>query len=418
MSESPIRIGLAGCGGIAQAHLDGYRQLVDSGCSHFEITALCDSVGESRQSSANTLAEFQEATPAQFESLTELIEAGVVDGVDVCTPHGDHHTTAIACLDAGLHVMVEKPLGVSIRAARQIVEASDRSGKVLSVAENARRGLGQRAMAWMFKENQLIGSPRMFVIECMRGPELPRQQSGEQVDSESADEVNWRRLTKLCGGGWTFDGGVHLMDALLVYFGDVDIVYADQRKVEPESTLLKDGTSVPHDDEDTCIATFRFKSGVVGTWIWSTAMAGVDHMRVAYYCEDGYVIDQSEMAWTHSFGAGVFDSEGRVFLPDGTEITIRHVELEYLLSRSEEEKERLFPHRVRNSFACECHEFVDCIRHGRGPEIDARAGLKAQALATAIYESAFSGRVVRVDDVIEGTVRDYQAAIDGHWGLG
>lgn len=415
MSESPIRIGLVGCGAIAQAHLNGYRELVEGGCSHFEITALCDSVGEARHSRAGTLAEFQESIPTQFDSLAELIAAGVVDGVDVCTPHGDHHSTAIACLDAGLHVMVEKPLGVSIRAARQAVEASERSGKILSVAENARRGLGQRAMAWLFNENQLIGAPRMFVIECMRGPELPRQQTGER---EPVDEVNWRRVTKLCGGGWTFDGGVHLMDALLVYFGDVDTVYADQRKVEPESTLLKDGTSVPHDDEDTCIATFRFKSGVVGTWTWSKAMAGVDHMRVAYYCEDGYVLDQSEMAWTHSFGAGVFDSEGRVFLPDGTEITIRHVELEYLLSRTEEEKEQLFPHRVRNSFAVECHEFIDCMRERRRPEIDAMAGLRAQALATAVYESAFSGQVVQVDDVIDGTVRGFQTAIDEQWGLG
>ena len=417
-----VRIGLVGCGDIAGAHLEGYQLQAESGCQHFEVVALCDPVEEARGRCAEKLRSFQAGEPEQFGALDDLIAAGIVDGVDVCTPHGDHHTTAVACLDAGVHVLVEKPLGITIKAAKQIEAAAKRTGKILSVAENARRGLGPRAMAWLFNENRMIGAPRMFVSERIEGRKLPSNQTGEageaMADEEPLEELNWRNLYRLCGGGWTFDGGVHMMDALQVYFGDAESVFADQRKIEPASTLLKDGSRVAHEDEDTCMATIRFKNGVFGNWTWSTAMPGVDSMRVAYYCEDGFAIDQTErLAGTHSFGAGVFDSEGRVFLPDSTEISIRHVELEYLLSRSEEEKERLFPHRVRHSIAVECHEFVDCIREGRQPEIDAEAGLRGQALATAIYESAHSGQAVSVDGVIDGTVCEFQRPIDEHWGL-
>ena len=218
-----VRIGLVGCGDIAGAHLEGYQLQAESGCQHFEVVALCDPVEEARGRCAEKLRSFQAGEPEQFGALDDLIAAGIVDGVDVCTPHGDHHTTAVACLDAGVHVLVEKPLGITIKAAKQIEAAAKRTGKILSVAENARRGLGPRAMAWLFNENRMIGAPRMFVSERIEGRKLPSNQTGEageaMADEEPLEELNWRNLYRLCGGGWTFDGGVHMMDALQVYFG-------------------------------------------------------------------------------------------------------------------------------------------------------------------------------------------------------
>lgn len=409
-----VRIGLVGCGGIAHAHLEGYRMLRQRGCDHFEIAAVCD-VDPSRAAAFSAeIGQFQERPPRPFTDLDGLLAAKAVDGVDVCTTHADHHPTAIRCLEAGVHVMVEKPMGVTVRAARRMQEAAVRTGLILSIAENSRRGLGQRAAAWLFNQDRRLGAPRLFAIDYFQGPALPL---AEVKDPEPVAQLNWRHDKIQAGGGWTYDGGVHLMDSLLVYFGPLDTVYAEHRTLNPRDTVLTDGRRVRNQGEDTSIATFRFQSGVIGHWSWSFALPGVEYMRVAFYCEQGYVLDQTPGGWTHTFGGGFIDSQARIVGPDGKESAGRDLELEYLLSLPAAEQERLFPHGVQRSMAIECHEFVDCIREGRWPEVDAEAGLAGLAVSAALYESALAGQAVRVQEVLDGKVDAYQRPIDQHWGL-
>lgn len=409
-----VRIGMVGCGGIANAHLEGYQMLAAAGCAHFEIAALCDVVPARTAEFAAKVAAFQGSTPRCFSSVEELIAARVVDGVDVCTLHADHHPTAIRFLEAGIPVMVEKPMGVTVRAARKMLETARRTGVLLSVAENSRRGLGQRAMTWLFNQNRQLGAPRSFSIEYVVGPKLPLE---PPVEPEAVEQVNWRMDKLQAGGGWTYDGGVHLMDSLMVYFGPVETVYAQHRAFAPEVTLLKDGRRLVSEREDLCLATFAFKNGMVGTWNWSYALPGADFCRVAFYCERGYVLDRTAGGWTHTFGGGFIPSDAAVFLPDGTQKTGRDLELEYLLSLGEAERERLFPHGVRRSVAQECHEFVDCIRLGRAPEVGPEEGLEGLAIAAAVYESAHCGQAVKVADVRESRIDAYQRPVDQHWGL-
>jgi predicted dehydrogenase len=408
------RIGIIGCGGIAGVHLEGYQLLRQHGCDCFEITAVCDPVEERTAKFADQIGGFQASPPRRFDTVEKLLAAGLVDGVDVCTLHADHHVTCVQCLEAGVHAMVEKPLGVTVRAARRIQEAAQRTGRVLSVAENSRRGLGQRAFAWLLNQDRRLGSPRLFSIEYLRGPSLPL---AAPAAPQPVDAVPWRQDRVSAGGGWTFDGGVHLMDSLLVYFGPLESVYAEHRTLDPQYCLLKDGRRVRHDGEDTCIATFRFASGVTGHWTWSQVMAGVDFMRVAFYCEHGYVLDDTPGGWTHTFGGGFIDSQARVWTADGGVLSSRDLELEYLLSLGGDEKDRLFPHGVHRGIAIECHEFIDCIRRGRRPEVDAEVGLAGLAVSAALYESAACGQAVRVDDVLSGRIDAYQRPIDAHWGL-
>ncbi len=414
MALPKTRLGIVGCGGIAGVHLDGYQLLRQHGCDCFQITAVCDLAEERTAAFARRIAGFQEQAPRRFHSVKELLAAGIVDGVDVCTMHADHHVTCVQCLDAGVHVLVEKPLGVTVRAGRRIQAAARRSGCLLSVAENSRRGLGQRAVAWLLNEDRRLGAPRLFAIEYLHGPSLP---AAAKAEPEPVDAVPWRRDRLLAGGGWTYDGGVHLMDSLQVYFGPVEAVHAEHRTLEPSFSVLKDGRRVPHDGEDTCIATFRCASGVIGHWTWSQVLAGADYTRVAFYCERGYVLDDTPGGWTHTFGGGFIDSQARIVTADGAELRSRDLEVEYLLRLGAAEKERLFPHGVQRGIAAECHEFVDCLRSGRQPEVDAEAGLRALAVSAALYEAAAGHCEVRVADVLEGRVDAYQRPIDAHWGL-
>ncbi len=409
-----IRVGLVGCGGIAAAHMEAYEMLRARGCEHFEITALYDPAPEAMSKATARIGRFQETVPHSFRSLKDLIDAQGVDGVDICTPHADHHQSAVQCLEAGLNVMVEKPLGVTVRAAKRIVDAAQRTGKILSVAENSRRGLGQRAMTWLFNQHKLIGDPRLFAIDYLSGPKLPLEPARPP---EAVAQVNWRYDKLQSGGGWTYDGGVHLMDSLRAYFGEIDSVYAEQKMLEPVYTLLEDGRQVAHTREDVCIATFRFKNGMLGNWTWSFALPGTDFMRVAFYCEQGYVLDQTAGGWTHTFGGGFIPSEATIYLPDGKTMHSRDLELEYLLSLGEEERERLFPHGIQRSVAQECHEFIDCIRENRAPEVDAQAGLEGLAIAAAVYESARLGQAVKIEEVKASRIDGFQREVDEYWGL-
>ncbi len=410
----PVRIGMVGCGGIANAHLEGYRSLAGRGCDHFVLSAVCDVDAARASAFASQIAQFQATPPQVFTDLDALLAARVVDGVDVCTTHADHHPTAIRCLEAGVHVMVEKPMGVTVRAARRMQEVAARTGHILSIAENSRRGLGQRAMAWLFNQDRRLGAPRLFAIDYFAGPPLPLTPPAEETP---AAQLNWRLDKLQAGGGWTYDGGVHLMDSLLVYFGPIDTVYAEHRTLTPRETLLTDGRRVTGHGEDTSLATFRFASGLIGRWSFSFALPGVDFMRVGFYCDQGYVLDETPGGWTHTFGGGFIDSQARIRGADGKEISSRDLELEYVLSLSGEERERLFPHGIQRSMAIECHEFVDCIRCQRQPEVDAAAGLAGLAVSAALYESAEAGVAVRIQDVLDGAVDAYQRPIDAHWGL-
>ena len=410
----PVRIGIVGCGGIATTHLEGYQLLKDKGCAHFEIAAVCDVTPGRAEAFAGRVASFQGSKPRFFTSIDDLIAANAVDGVDVCTLHADHHGTTIRFLEAGTPVMVEKPMGVTVRAARKMLETARRTGVMLSVAENSRRGLGQRAIAWLFNENQLIGAPRCFSIENMTGPKLPLE---PPKDPEPVDEINWRLDKLQTGGGWTYDGGVHLMDSLVVYFGPIDTVYAQQRIFSPDLTILKDGRRIHSEREDLCLVSFRFKNGMVGVWNWSFALPGADFCRVAFYGERGYVLDNTAGGWTHTFGGGFIPSDALIHMQDGTVKAGRDLEMDYLLSLSDSERERLFPHGVLRSVAQECHEFIDCIRKDEAPEVGPDEGLLGLAISAAVYESALLGQSVRIEDVMESRVDAYQRPIDERWGL-
>lgn len=405
----PVRIGIVGCGGIAGTHLEGYQLLKDKGCAHFEIAAVCDVTPGRAEAFAERVASFQGSKPRCFATVDELIAANVVDGVDVCTLHADHHVTAIRFLEAGVPVMVEKPMGVTVRAARKMLEAARRTGVTLSVAENSRRGLGQRAITWLFNKNQLIGAPRCFSIEYMTGPKLPLE---SPKDPEPVDEVNWRLDKLQTGGGWTYDGGVHLMDSLVVYFGPIDTVYA------PEDLLTRS-------DHTQGRTPGLQRAG--GSMSGQFPLQEWNGWRVELVVRPaggrllpggrGYVLDNTAGGWTHTFGGGFISSDALIHLQDGTVKAGRDLEMDYLLSLSDSERERLFPHGVPLSVAQECHEFVDCIRKQEAPEVGPDEGLVGLAISAAVYESALLGQAVRIEDMIESRIDAYQRPIDERWGL-
>ena len=408
-----LRFAIVGCGVIASRHIVAFQDLRQRGRDDFQVTAVCDVDHAAAERLAAEVEVMLGARPAVYADYRQVLDGREADALDVCLPHGLHHEVAVQALDAGLHVLCEKPLGITVRACRTMAEAADRTGKVLSTAVPYRRLIGQRTLHWLLNESDIIGSPTTFVHQLFRRPPRPSQPAVETIPGY----VIWRRDRLMSGGGLAMDSGFHYCDSIRYLLGDVEKVYAELRELESgKPRSLKEAR------EDTLFATLTFKNGVVGTWSWSTSTPGKPLVDVVFYGSEGSVHDTSEPSPSifHLFWRNPpkLVESGIVTKADGSTIPLVELERQFLAGLPEDKRERLFPGGTMDGFAIEIWDFVEAVRGRRSqPEVDGWEGLRSLAVCQAIYESAYAGQPVRVADVVDGKVDAYQQPIDEHWQL-
>jgi predicted dehydrogenase len=305
--------------------------------------------------------------------------------------------------------MVEKPLGVTIRAGWKMIETAERYGRVLATAEQVRRWLGPRVLAWAIREAGLIGPPRMFFAQHSSGAK--RDPAQPVLDHPRT----WRQDKLTGGGGTIFDGGVHYADVLLYLYGDVETVYAVTGNYAGWQYPEPDGTARPAEVEDTAIGHLTFQNGVVGTWTWAGACPGRALSHQIYYGRDGSLYAES----TYPLSPELQRWDGQV-------TPFADLVPQFLASVDEATLHRFFPPEVVPDPAAptgdygvelECYDFLEAVRLRRPPDIDGRAGLRAQAVSQAFFESSVSVQAVKVGDVLNGKVDAYQREINERWGL-
>jgi UDP-N-acetyl-2-amino-2-deoxyglucuronate dehydrogenase len=406
-----IRLALIGCGGISQRHMAGYAAIKAKEPDLFDLVAVCDADRQRAEAAADEAAGWQSARPLVFADVDALLQDGHAEAADICTPHFLHHIAGVACLDAGLHIQVEKPIGVTLRATQRLIEASRRSGRILATAENIRRMPGPRTAHWLFHERGLLGTPTVFYSQRVRPP---APQGGAPAATAAVGEPAevpwvWRRERALSGGGPVIDSGAHFCDTVRYLYGDAESCYGRVLQLSPR-VMRRDGGTLPVETEDTFMATINFASGAVGTWSVSSALPGHLFSSVVYYGTHGAVVEPNDAF----HGPRI---ESKVVMLDGTTTPLETYYQEYLAALGESGRHRLFPHGLTDGFALEIYDFLTAIRDRRAPEIDGEAGLRAKAIALTIYESSVTGQVVRVEDVLAGRAREYQRPIDERWGL-
>lgn len=396
-----VRLALVGCGGISRSHVKGYQELLARGCRDFVVTACCDVVRPNAEAAAARIAEIQGSEPRVFASVADLLAAGVADAADVCVPHYAHHLVALPLLAAGLHVLVEKPLGITVRASRAIIAAGKRHRRIVATAEQVRRGPNARACRWAIRERRLIGDVRMAVVQAVDNHDF----------DYNAPAFKWRAIKLLVGGGMIMDSGAHFADMVQHVFGEVEDVFCTMRTnrapVIAGAPVLGDA---PLDVEDTWNAIIRFRSGMTATWIYSRTAPGTPLRNAVYYGSGGTLRDLG-------FPFHCFQGGAEATLADGSTLAAAQIVEEYMATLSPAEKESLFPYGCLNDFGIEIYDFIRAIRTGGRPEMDGTDGLRAKALSEACFESATLGRPVRYAAVLAGRVRAFQAPIDAYWGL-
>lgn len=394
-----VRLALVGCGGMAGAHLRGYEELLQKGETRFRLVAAVDEVPARAEDFAARIEQFAGWEVNTYPSVAALLDGeDALDGADICSPHGLHHVLACQLLEGGVHVLVEKPIGVTVRASKKIVQTAQRCGRIAATAEQCRRALGQRAIHWAFNDG-LLGAPKMWWAV----------QAGWR-DPAEVPHWHWRVDRKLGGCGMVMDSGAHWVDTMRYWFGEIDSVYARVEQMYPRPHRRGEEL-VNSASEDFWTSIFNFASGLIGTWSWTISAPGQGFTQLTLSGEKGSIID------TDIFHPAAFQANGECQLADGTTHSMAELQQMYLATLSAEREDALFPHGITGGVTLELWDFIDALSTGRPVEIDAEEGLRSKAVCEAIYESGQSGQVVQVADVLAGKIDAYQRDIDRAWGL-
>lgn len=392
-----LNVAIIGCGGMAGGHLNSYIKIKQTEPDKIDLTAMCDPVRQNAENFADRVKEAFGKRPTVYTDVDDMLAKEDLDGADICSPHSHHHINGVKCLDNGVNIIVEKPIGITVRATVAIMNAARRNGKIAATAEQIRRMPSRRASKWLMDKG-MLGEMRMFM-----------SQHASWRDHKDTDRWHWRLDLNYSGGGMVMDSGAHYCDTIRYLFGDPESIYARVEQLE-DLKVTKGDEVVKNHHEDTWFATINFKSGVIGLWTCTWAAPGANLNRVVYYGTEGALVDGGDIFH------GPFDN-AKIVMRDGTEIPMEQIKKDYLASLSEEERNRLFPHGFEDGVLLECYDFVDAIQHNRPVEIPAEIGLRAKSIAIGIYESGALGQAVNFDDIVDGKIRVYQKPIDDHWGL-
>jgi UDP-N-acetyl-2-amino-2-deoxyglucuronate dehydrogenase len=282
-------------------------------------------------------------------SQEELLANPAVDVVCICTPSGQHPAQAIAAAQSGKHVLVEKPMALSLADADAMIETCTQAGVKLGVV------LQRRAEPLFRRVYDAIqaGDLGDLTLGVVTMPYHRPQAYFEQAD--------WRGTWALDGGGVLMNQGIHLVDLLIWYMGD------------PVSVQAHGGTL--HRDievEDTLAATLRFADSAMATITATTTSApGFPH-RVEIYGTGGGIQMEGEVVgqWTLADPARATVAPLEAGVPAGT--------------GAGGDPRDISPTGHIAIF----RDFIHALREDRAPLIDGAEGRRSLATVLAVYEAA------------------------------
>lgn len=398
---SKIRLAIVGCGVMGNRHLAGLVELSRAGLSNFELVAVCDPVRESAQLLARNAEEQLGGNLVIAENLEELASAGV-QAIDSTTVPWVHHTIAIEALQRSWHVMVEKPMGLTVRACKFMLEAADDSQAVLSAAENFHYDPMNRIGRELLRA-EAIGKPRFMIHNSVGG--------GDRIIV-----TPWRHYKH--GGGPLLDVGVHNAYVTEYLMGEVESVYA-QTRLHEKIRRNKDGEKIEADAEDAVYATLLFSSGAAGQYIEDHAAHGQGLRQRIIYGSAGSMHlpgDRSGQPITLALdGKGTISDERILdFIPD---FRLDRITASLFGGERIWRYDLPFPEIDRKLLAIEYADFAESILEGRPTGVDLVAAARSVALPYAMLESSKIGRAVTIKEVMNEEVSAYQDEINRSIGL-
>lgn len=332
-----MRIAFAGTGYISKIHA---RAAQNCGA---ELVAVVNHKVESMAAFANDYG-----IPRQYESVEGLLKDGNLDALVIGTPNYLHASQTIAALNAGVHVMVEKPMSMNVPEAEKIVEAAENSGAVLMVAHCWRF---DPEVLWLKEQSQKLGNiirTKGIGVHVHWGP------SG------------WFTQREFAGGGALADMGIHALDTARFLLGDP----------KPVAVYAKIGTHYKNFDvDDTGVIMIEWDNGATS------------------YVESGWWQPHADgpEAATQLYGTQGF---GQLFptkleLPNVPEQKVDVVDSGFEFPRQE--------HCPQSLYDTQLKYFLECVEKKEVPTPGGVEGLMNMKIVDAAYESSRTGNVVEIN---------------------
>ena len=350
--SNPLKVGVIGVGGIAKTHMPGW-----AASQHAEVVAGSD-INEA------VLQDWGKLHGAKklVKNPAELFQDKDIDIIDICTPNRSHASLAIAALEAGKHVICEKPLAPTPDEIRQMIAARDRSGKLLMTAQHFRfKGNSQamkkeiiggalgdiyHARSWMMRRNGMIPTPSFIRKE-------------------------------FSGGGPCIDIGVHILDLTLWLMGNpkpvaVTGVAKAPLAHHPGQFAAWTGAllSQDYDVEDFAAAFVRFDTGATLV------------LEVSWFLHHDIQGEDMQM-W-------LYGTEGGCHWPKAEFLSTNYKTRQMVNSTLQLIKDPMEPH------ALECVEFGRAIAEGAPSPVPAEQSLDVLTILDGIYRSQQTGGEIKL----------------------
>ena len=348
---SKLRFALIGAGFIGTVHA---REL--AGLDEAELVAVVDTDPAKAEALATRYSAHVTTT-----DLDAVLRRDDVDAVSICTPTGVHADGAVAALDAGKHVVVEKPLDVTLAAADRIIDAEKRSGKTVAVISQHRFDKSSEKVLQAVRDGHL-GT----ITSAIASHAWWRGQS-------YYDSGDWRGTWALDGGGAVMNQTVHTINLMTTVVGTPVEVFAYTACLAHERIEV----------EDTATAVVKFASGALGVIHGTTAAyPGLDASLRVFGSKGSAVISDDELVFLH-------ENAGEAPEIAMSEMTgLNQVTDEFRL----EPEDLTLGRAHRRQLA----DFVEAVTTGRPPRVGTAEARTALSVILAMYESAASGCPVKL----------------------
>lgn len=352
---SKVKIGIIGAGNIANTHIRNYLEIQDA-----EVVAICDINPERLKITAEKFG-----IEKTFNSADEMLANVELDAADVCVWNCNHAECTIKALEAGLHVLCEKPMAYNTEQAIKMKEVADKMGKLLMIGFTMRFSDESR-IAKDFIDKGYMGEIYYSKANYIRRHGSPG---------------GWFSNSKLSGGGPVIDLGVHVIDHTRYLMGNpkpVSVFAATFDKLKNRPDLKTDVDWKPldakpddiYDVEDLATALIRYDNGAVT------------------HLETSYSLNGDPTGYKQFFG-----DKGGLLLDAGnmkifTEMNGFMVDV--------------IPHTAcykqgNPQYLAEMSHFVDCVKNGTPCIASAEDGIIVMKILDAIYESAKTGHEVIIN---------------------
>jgi predicted dehydrogenase len=353
----PVRVGLVGCGKIGSIHAAALRSLPEA-----DFVAACDT-------SPDRAAAFAATYGVQpFSDMGVMLREAGVEVVVIGTPHPLHAEPAVRAAEAGVHVLVEKPMAASLADCDAMLAAARKSGVTLGVISQRRLYEPVVRMRAAINAGK-IGKPALgvFLMYSWREPAYYLSDP-------------WRGKWDTEGGGVLVNQSAHHLDMLLWLMGPAAEVSGYWANLNHPTVEV----------DDTAVATIRFRSGGLGSIITSVSQKPGIHAKIHIHGSNGASV-------------GVETDRGATFVAGMTTIAEPPVTDLWTIP-GEDGLLAQFQAEDRARFAAvdgtvhyhglQIRDFLCAVREGRPPLVSGEEGRAVVELFTAIYRSHQEGRSI------------------------